>query len=106
MRCVLICSGKQSQRWNRVSQIPPGGAWTWLICADVKSIPETEVFKLGKEIQQLQYYLAMSASSGALDTPTPADMKDFGFQSTAESLNLISAVSIRSHLIILGRGTG
>ena len=62
--------------------------------SDIKRLPEEKVFKLGKQVQLLRQYLAMAEPGAAnASSPSLASMEDYGFKSSSEVLDLISAVS-------------
>jgi SET and MYND domain-containing protein len=56
-------------------------------------LPEEDVLKLGKEVQQLRIYLSMSTHGDPATAPVPADMEEYGFGRSSDLLRLASAVS-------------
>ncbi|ORY22390.1 hypothetical protein BCR39DRAFT_551744 [Naematelia encephala] len=78
-------SGKDPDWWAEIEAME----------SHVETLPVAEVMRFGREIQILRQYLSCAdAASG--DRPDPADMVDYGFTSSGQLLNLISALTINS----------
>ncbi len=61
--------------------------------SDVKRLTGEKVFELGKTVQLLHQYLSMTDPRATDDSHPLVSLDEFGFKSSSEVLNLVSAVS-------------